>query len=218
MRKTIKICFKSIIAIIYGIAKFLGLIRLFSGLIRFCEFCYSEWICCNLKCHCTFRYPINNIHGTKYITIGKGTDFGKQIVLTAWDQYEDDTFTPEIHIGDRCHFGDYIHITAINRIIIGNGVLTGRWVTITDNSHGETNHESLTIPPINRRLNSKGPVIIGDNVWIGDKATILPGVTISEGAIIAANAVVTKNIPAFSVAAGNPAKIIKTESKDYVKA
>ena len=61
-------------------------------------------------------------------------------------------------------------------------------------------------------------MIIGDNVWIGDKATILPGVTIGEGAIIAANAVVTKNVPAFSVAAGNPAKIIKSVSNDYVKA
>ncbi len=52
--------------------------------------------------------------------------------------------------------------------------------------------------------------MIGDNVWIGDKATILAGVKIGECAVIAANAVVTKDIPPYSVAAGNPAKIIKT--------
>ena len=51
--------------------------------------------------------------------------------------------------------------------------------------------------------------MIGDNVWIGDKATVLPGVTIGDGAVIAANAVVTKDVPAFTVVAGNPARIIK---------
>ena len=55
----------------------------------------------------------------------------------------------------------------------------------------------------------KGPVIIEDNVWIGDKATILSGVKIGKGAIVAANAVVTKDVPAYSVVAGNPAKIIR---------
>ena len=64
--------------------------------------------------------------------------------------------------------------------------------------------------PLKRPIVSKGPVRIGDNVWIGDKATILPNVSIGNGAIIAANAVVTKDVPPYSVAAGNPAKIIKT--------
>ena len=58
-------------------------------------------------------------------------------------------------------------------------------------------------------MTSKGPVIIGDNVWIGDKATILGGVTIGESVIIAANSVVTKDVPPYSVVAGIPAKVIK---------
>ena len=65
-----------------------------------------------------------------------------------------------------------------------------------------------------RSVMSKGPVIIGNDVWIGDKATILPGVTIGDGAVIAANAVVTKDVPAYSVVAGNPAKIVKQAEKD----
>ena len=83
-------------------------------------------------------------------------------------------------------------------------------MTITDNSHGETDYDTLLQPPLMRLVTSKGPVIIGKDVWIGDKATILPGVTIGEGAVIAANSVVTKDVPAYSVVAGNPAKVIKT--------
>ena len=67
----------------------------------------------------------------------------------------------------------------------------------------------MFLPPINRPLFSKGPVVIEDNVWIGDKATILSGVTIGMGAIVGANSVITKDIPAYAVVAGSPAKIIK---------
>jgi len=52
-------------------------------------------------------------------------------------------------------------------------------------------------------------IVIGDHVWIGNRALILKGVTIGDGAVIAAGAVVTKNVPAFSLAAGNPARIIR---------
>lgn len=55
------------------------------------------------------------------------------------------------------------------------------------------------------------PVEIGNNVWIGVGATILKGVTIGDGAIIAAGSVVTKDIPARCLAAGVPAKVIKTD-------
>lgn len=68
---------------------------------------------------------------------------------------------------------------------------------------------------------SKGIVKIGNNVWIGDNVIILSGVIIGDGAVIAAGAVVTKNIPAFSIAAGNPAKIIKKrftkEKQDFLQ-
>ena len=65
------------------------------------------------------------------------------------------------------------------------------------------------LPPLARPVHSNGPIVIGKNVWIGDKVTILPNVTIGDGAIITANAVVTKNIPAYAIAVGCPAKIVK---------
>lgn len=158
-----------------------------------------------------FRYPVTLI-GSNNISIGENTTFGKFCILSTWEEYVGDKFTPIIEIGRDCNFGEYNHLTAINKITIGNNVLTGRWVTITDNSHGKTDIETLSVSPIKRHLYSKGEIIIEDNVWIGDKATILPGVTIGKSAVIAANAVVTKDIPAYSVAAGNPAKIIKSSS------
>ena len=107
-------------------------------------------------------------------------------------------------------WGQFIKIS-INRIKIGEGVLTGKFVTITDNSHGNPNDESESnISPVIRTVYSKGQVIIGNNVWIGDKATILPNVKIGDGCAIGANSVVTKDIPAYSIVGGNPARIIKT--------
>ena len=147
--------------------------------------------------------------GAKYIELGDNVYFSHSTFLTAWDKYGSQSFSPVIKIGNDCHFGAYNHITAINRIEIGEGCLTGKWVTITDNAHGKTDMASLNISPIKRELVSKGPVIIGKNVWVGDKATILPGVTIGEGSVIGANAVVTKDIPPFSIVVGNPAKVFK---------
>ena len=98
----------------------------------------------------------------------------------------------------------------INKIIIGDNVLTGTKVTITDNSHGIFSEHDLFFPPELRTLQSDGPVIIEDNVWIGDKVTILPNVIIGRNSIIGANSVVTKNVPPNSVAVGIPAKVIKS--------
>lgn len=151
---------------------------------------------------------IGLILGFKCIKIGDNTTFGDYLYLTAWESINYNT-KPLLTIGSNCSFGAFNHITCTNNIQIGNGVLTGKWVTVTDNSHGDTNYESLQVMPINRKIVSKGPVIICDNVWIGDKATILPGVTIGKGAVVAANAVVTKDVPAFCIVGGNPAKIIK---------
>ena len=103
----------------------------------------------------------------------------------------------------------------MNELIIGDNLLTGSYVSIIDNNHGKNKTiEEMMVPPSERDLYSKGPIHIGNNVWIGDKASIFGGVTIGDGAIIGANSVVTHDIPAYSVAVGNPAKVIRTYVKE----
>lgn len=171
---------------------------------------YSRWISLKFKGRdISFIEPVNYLRGCNYFEIGNKTSFGKLVVLTAWDNYAQETFSPEIIIGRNCNFGDFLHLTCINRIVIGDNCLTGRWVTISDNNHGQSDETNLREAPIKRKLTSKGPIIIGNNVWIGDKATILGGVTIGDSVIVAANSVVTKDIPSYSVVGGNPAKILK---------
>lgn len=160
-----------------------------------------------------------DLRGLEYISVGSETYISECCSIAAWATYQKkspdgsvvrQTFSPQIKIGNGCHIGAYSHITCVNSIVIGDNCRTGVGITITDNSHGDTSYDSLSMPPMLRPIITKGPVIIGKNVWIGDKVTILPGVTIGDGVVIAANSVVTKDMPAFSVVGGIPAKVIKT--------
>lgn len=151
------------------------------------------------------EYPVSKMVGREYISIGSFTYIGKRSVITAWNISK----TPRIEIGSNVGIGDDCHITSTNRVLIGDGTLLGTKVTITDNAHGSSNRHLLGLPPGERNVYSKGPVIIGQNVWIGDKATVLPGVIVGDGAIIGANAVVTKDVPSYTIVGGNPARIIK---------
>lgn len=154
-----------------------------------------------------YLHPSSYVVGACFISIGDYTAFSKSCYITAWNTFCNKDVL--IKIGKIVVSELWNHITAINYVEIGNYVLTGKWVTITDNSHGDTDKHSLTIPPIKRSVVSKGAVVIKDNVWIGDKVAILPNVTIGEGAVIAANAVITHDVPPYSVVGGNPAKILK---------
>ena len=148
--------------------------------------------------------------GPQYISVGQNCYIGSRVQLTAWDSsYIGGRLKPEIIIGDGSAIGDESHVTAINKIVIGKGVLTGKKVLITDNTHGEIIREQMDIAPLKREVVSKGGVIIEDNVWIGEKATIVANVRIGRGAIVAANSVVTKDVPPYSVVAGCPAKVVK---------
>ena len=202
--------------------------RLFSYIFPYSVFKYGYPIYARVYTGWLYRYfkhfgnsvivpPIRHFKGGKYISVGEGTTLGKNMVLTAWDKYEGESFLPEITIGNGCSIGDDAHITAINSIIIGNNVLTGKKILITDNSHGAAVRELMDIFPIRRPLYSKGPVIINDNVWIGEKASIMPGVKVGKGSIIAANSVVAKDVPDYCVAAGIPAEIISRMSEKAYK-
>lgn len=175
-----------------------------------CQVVRSEWAAAKMA-ECgrnVFFSKIAMLHCPECIHVGDSNVFGKDLFLTAWRR-EGVNVEPLLRIGSHFSFGAYNHITCANKVTIGDYCLTGKWVTITDNSHGETDRDSLLMSPAKRPITSKGPVVIGDNVWIGDKATILPGVTIGDGAVIAANAVVTKDVPPHCVAGGNPARILK---------
>lgn len=97
-----------------------------------------------------------------------------------------------------------VTITCANHIKIGKNAHIAREAVIRD-------YDGHYIETPDYRTSK--PVIIGDNVWIGYRAMILKGVTIGDGAVIAANSVVTKDVPPFSIVAGNPAKIIRSNIK-----
>ena len=158
--------------------------------------------------NCVFRGKVY-LKDPHRIRLGEQNSFGDNLYLTAWSQFSENQNPALITIGNHCDFGAFNHITSTNQIVIGDSCLTGKWVTISDNNHGTTSLIDLKQPPIMRDVISKGPIIIGKDVWIGDKATILGGVTIGDGAVVAANTVVTKDVPAYSVCAGNPGRIIK---------
>jgi len=145
----------------------------------------------------------------KYISLGDNSSICNGVELSCSEGINLEDHVPNLTIGNNVSIGEYSHITCANMVLIGCGVLTGKKVLITDNSHGASDLESLKLLPIKREVVSNGPVVIGDNVWIGEKASIMPNVKIGNGAIVAANSVVTKDVPAYSIVAGIPAKVIK---------
>ena len=153
-----------------------------------------------------------SINGRKSISIGNHFRGGKHVIIDAYESYNGEKLNnnPQIVIGDNVALTDYCYISCINNVTIGDGTLVGVNSFITDNYHGESTAEELKIRPSERKLYSKGKVTIGKNVWIGRNVCVMPGVTIGDGAVIGANAVVTKDIPQYSIAAGVPAKVIKS--------
>lgn len=109
-----------------------------------------------------------------------------------------------LEIGDRTWIGYGCSLSAHLLVRIGADCHLGPYTNILDNDYHDIEDHRVTPP--------SRPVEIGDNVWIGTRVIILPGVTIGEGAVIGAGAVVTKSVPPRAVAAGNPARIIRTIS------
>ena len=140
-----------------------------------------------------------------YIVSGPG------LRIECISRYREYNYCPELIIGNNTRFNYNCHIGCCNKIIIGNNVLIGSNVLIIDHQHGNlSSRQDISAPPENRELISSGPVIIEDNVWIGENVCILPGVKIGKNSVVGASSVVTKNIPEYSIAVGNPAKIIRT--------
>lgn len=149
--------------------------------------------------------------GPNYIDIGDNFTAGNNLSLAAYEYYKGEKTgqIPTLSIGNNVSMMDNCAVSCIRSIRIGDGVLCGANVFITDNFHGNNQKEDLIIQPSKRKLYSKGSVIIGDNVWIGRNVCIMPGVVIGNNSVIGANAVVTSNIPAGAIAAGVPARVIR---------
>jgi acetyltransferase-like isoleucine patch superfamily enzyme len=105
-------------------------------------------------------------------------------------------------IGDNTFINCGVIISASSQITIGKNVQIATGVIMMDNDFHSVNGEDAEVVST--------PITIGDNVWLATRVIVLKGVTIGEGSTIASGAVVTKDIPPYSIAAGIPAKVIKT--------
>jgi acetyltransferase-like isoleucine patch superfamily enzyme len=120
-------------------------------------------------------------------------------------------------VGENVYIGDDCILSCMQQIEVGNLVMLAHGVQVFDNdSHplDATSREQdyLTLVgrlPGSRQPIARAPIIIGERVWIGFNAAIMKGVTLGDGAVIAAMSVVTKDVPAWTMVAGNPARIIK---------
>lgn len=127
------------------------------------------------------------------------SDKAMPIKLTTWSGRNN---KGKIDIGDYCLVAPGVVITSMCEIKIGHNCMLAAEVIISDSDwHGTYNRV--------RPYKCHAAITLKENVWVGTRAIICKGVTIGENSIIGAGAVVTKNIPANSIAAGNPAKVVK---------
>jgi maltose O-acetyltransferase len=153
-----------------------------------------------------FYAPVR-VGGSGTVEVGAGTTFGVaqaprlgngESLLLAKRQND------RLIIGNRVAFSNNVSIICTNEITIADDCLVGDMVCIYDSDfHG--------ISPDERRSNSgiSKSVCIERNVWLGSRCIVLKGVTVGENSIIAAMSVVTDSIPSNSIAAGNPARVVK---------
>ena len=160
--------------------------------------------------------PFLQLSGCRNIEIGNDTTILSNSRLSV---YGNDSNKANITIGNNCYIGFGFSALASSKanITIGDNVLFASNVIVTNENHGMDPENSVSY--MDQELTAKD-VSIGDGCWIGEKVCILSGVSIGEKCIIGAGSVVTKSIPSYSIAAGNPAKVVKVynfESKRWEK-
>jgi acetyltransferase-like isoleucine patch superfamily enzyme len=116
-----------------------------------------------------------------------------------------------MRIGDKCVFGKDNTVNGYLDIEFGAATIVADWVYVCDFDHV---FDDVTVPIKDQGI-VKSPVRIGPDVWLGTKVTVVRGVTIGPGCVVAANAVVNKDLPAYSVAVGVPARVIRDRRADY---
>ena len=128
----------------------------------------------------------------------------------------------EITIGEYCYVGEQSHIWSAASISIGDRVLISHNVNIFDSlthpiralERHQHYRQIITCGHPNQVALEEAPIRIGNDAWIGCLAIILRGVTIGEGAIVGAGSVVSKDVPPFTIVAGNPARVVRELGAD----
>ena len=146
------------------------------------------------------------ISGKEYIHIGDNCNIFEGIYLVAVSKWRDSSYTPEIVIGEKTSIGENCHITCANKLTIGKNSSIMCGAVITDIEHEHVPGKSLRETGL-----IVGSVEIGDNVCIGAGACIFgdKNIKIGDNAVIGANAVVKNDVPANTIVAGIPARVIK---------
>jgi len=192
----------------------LAIVRLAFGMIRWKVLAYclhAPGINLGSACH---------LSGIRFIRFGKDVRARSNLWLEAVTRYHGEDYSPQIIIGDRVMFSHAVHVGAIGSVRIGNDVLFGSNVLVTDHNHGAyagSAHSSPEEPPALRHLRSLGEVVIEDNVWVGDNVNIVGPVRIGFGAVIGSNSVVRGDVPPRTLVAGVPARVRKTFDHNSTK-
>jgi acetyltransferase-like isoleucine patch superfamily enzyme len=105
-----------------------------------------------------------------------------------------------VSIGNDVSFAAYVHIWGQGGVTIGDRVMIGTHTSITSLTHDYT-QETMRSTVVRR------PVTVGDDVWIGSNCVIMPGVSLGSGSVVGAGSVVTKDVLAFSIVSGVPARV-----------
>ena len=114
-----------------------------------------------------------------------------------------------VRIGDNSGIG--VNCRLSGKVTIGKDVMMGPSTVLYTRNH---NFARTDIPMNRQGFMAEEPITIGDDVWIGAHVLIMPGVTVGQGSILAAGSIVTKDVPEYSVAGGNPAKVIRSRKND----
>jgi len=145
------------------------------------------------------------VNSPRSIAIGSHVSIAEQFVLA--DLLPGQGQVPKIVIGDGCSILYRFQCNAAQSVRIGQNVLMASNVLITDSDHVV---EPGGVPVTKNCKFVTQPVCIEDNCWIGQNCVILKGVTVGHDSIVGANSIVTHDVPSCSIAAGNPAKVLKS--------
>lgn len=148
-------------------------------------------------------YPFTISH-EELIEIGEHTTILENARMQVYPERTEEK--GHIKIGNNCFLGYRFCILAGADVTIGNDVTVASNVCIVSENHGIDPESDICY---GKQPLQTAPVKIGNGCWIGESVMIMPGVQVGEKSVIGGGAVVTKSIPAYSIAAGNPAKVIK---------